>query len=84
MVCFDHFPILISQLILHTHEDHDTENAEEPPHCCRAARSPIKLIIRTVQFGSAEPFFQSYAVFIEPIEQSWRSAIRRPRGEEDL
>ena len=30
MVCFDHFPILISQLVLRTHEDHDTVNAEEP------------------------------------------------------
>jgi len=30
MVCFDHFPILISQLVLHTHKDHDTVNAGEP------------------------------------------------------
>jgi hypothetical protein len=30
MACFDHFPILISQLVLRTHEDHNTVNAEEP------------------------------------------------------
>jgi hypothetical protein len=30
MACFDHFPILISQLVLRTREDHDTVNAEEP------------------------------------------------------
>jgi hypothetical protein len=36
---------------------------------CRAARSPglAKLIVKTVQFGPAEPFFQAYAVSIEPM-----------------
>jgi len=35
---------------------------------CRAARSPgsAKLIVKTVQFGPAKPFFQAYAVSIEP------------------
>jgi hypothetical protein len=28
MVCFDHSPILISQSVLRTHEDHDTMDAE--------------------------------------------------------
>jgi hypothetical protein len=36
--------------------------------CCRAGRSPGfgKLIVKSVQFGTAEPFFQAYAVSIEP------------------
>ncbi len=84
MACFDHFPILISQLVLRTHEDHDTVDAESRSRCCRAARSPIKLIIRTVQFGSAEPFLPELCCIYRADEQSWRSAINWPRGEEDL
>jgi hypothetical protein len=40
MACFDHFPILISQLVLHTYEDHDTVDAESRSRCRRVARSP--------------------------------------------
>ena len=43
-----------------------------------------KLIIRTVQFGSAEPFLPELCCIYRAGEQSWRSAINWPRGEENL
>jgi hypothetical protein len=56
---------------------------------CRAARSPglAKLIVKTVQFGPAEPFFQAYAVSIEPMNSlsqrdllaSWKRKNYDPR-----
>ena len=68
MACFDHFPILISQLVLRT-EDYDTVDAESRSRCCRAARSPgfAKLIVRTVHFGPDAPFLPAYSLSIEPM-----------------
>jgi hypothetical protein len=68
MVCFDHFPILISQLVLRT-EDYDTVDAESRSRCCRTACSPgfAKLIVRTVQFGPDAPFLAAYPLSIEPM-----------------
>ena len=39
MSCFDHFPILISQLVLPTYADHDTVDAESRSRCRRTACS---------------------------------------------
>jgi hypothetical protein len=40
MSCFDHFPILISQLVLPTYADHDTVDAESRSRCRRPAHLP--------------------------------------------
>jgi hypothetical protein len=59
--------------------------------CCIACRSRCrrtlrllcfaKLIVRTVQFGPAEPFFPGLLCNYRADEQPWRSAVFRPRGE---
>jgi hypothetical protein len=56
MACFDHSSILISQLVLRTHEDHDTVNAEEPVPLLSSRTLAYKTNHQSVQFGSAEPF----------------------------
>jgi hypothetical protein len=35
MACFDHFPILISQMVLPAYEDHDMVDAESRSRCRR-------------------------------------------------
>ena len=84
MVCFDHFPTLIVQLVLLTYEDRDTVDAENRSRRHRVECLPTKLIVRTVQFGSAEPFLPELSCTYRADEQSWRSAILWPRGEEIL
>jgi hypothetical protein len=53
--------------------------------CLRAACSLglAKLIVRTVQFGPAEPFFPGLCCIYRADEQLWRSAIRWPHGKEN-
>jgi hypothetical protein len=70
MAYFDHFPILISQLV-RTHEDHDTVNAQEsvPPSRTLAYKTNHP-IIRTVQFGSAELFLPELCCIYRADEQS--------------
>src|SRR6202521_6312031 len=43
-----------------------------------------KLIVRTVQFGPAEPFFPSLCCIYRGAEQSWRSALFWPLGKENI
>ena len=47
------------------------------------ARRLAKSIVRTVQFGSAEPFFPGLCCIDQADEQSWRSATLWPRGKEN-
>jgi hypothetical protein len=84
MACFDHFPILISQLVLRTYADHYTVDAE--PILLLSSRTLArfcKRVIRTVQFGPDEPFVPGLSCIYRADEQSWRSAILRPRGKEN-
>jgi len=76
MACFDHFPILISQLVLRTYEDQDTVDAESRSRYCRAACSPgfAKLIVRTVHFGPDALFLGGYPLSIEPMNS--RAKVR--------
>jgi hypothetical protein len=50
---------------------------ESRSRCRRAVRSAVfvKLIVRTVQFGPAQPFFPGLSFIYRADEQSWRSAI---------
>jgi hypothetical protein len=58
MACFDHFSILISQMVLPAFEDHDTVDAESRSRCRRIRMlARQKLIVGTVQFGPDAPFF---------------------------
>src|ERR1035437_576311 len=47
------------------------------------ARLLAKSIVRTVQFGPAEPFFPGLCCIDRADEQSWRSATLWPRGKEN-
>ena len=46
------------------------------------ARKLAELFVRTVQFGSAEPFFPGLCCIYRADEQSWQSAILWPRRKE--
>jgi hypothetical protein len=51
----------------HLTEDCDTVDAETDSAAGERECLPTKLIVRTVQFGSAEPFSPNYPVSIEPM-----------------
>ena len=71
MACFDHFPILISQLVLRTYEDHDTWTLRADPAAVEShARHVAELNCQNCAVWTGAPFFLGLSSVDRADEQS--------------